>query len=419
MTKSDASRDLVEVFLDTEEFDGPRRVGRLMRSLVRSDFPASFEYDPDWLDDDAVFMLDPRLELWPGEHHPPDHAATFGVFRDSTPDRWGRTLIERREALNAEKEGRKARRLQEFDFLLGVHDLTRMGALRLCRPGGPFLDDSRDAAPPVSTLSELARISRKVEEIGAEQLPEHEKWLATLIAPGSSLGGARPKACFTESDGKIWIAKFPARDDRYDVGAWEGLTHMLAGASGINVPPAKVLSLTPSYSTFCVERFDRTGTGRRMYASAMTQLEYQDSEAGGSYIELAEFLSDHGAKGRIEEDLEQLYRRVVFNILTGNRDDHLRNHGFIRETTGWRLSPAFDVNPNPTKSHHAIAIDELSPEPSVATALKTAPYYRLDAQAAAKIVEEIREAVARWRSLAAAQGLPPTEIRHMEPIFLV
>lgn len=406
-----------EVHLDAPELGVSRRVGTLYRHETRTDVPAAFEYDKAWLTHDQAFALDPRLELWRGEQHPPADAPAFGVFMNSAPDRWGRVLLERREAAAAAKDGRKMRALHELDFLLGVYDQTRMGGLRFCAPGGPFLDNSDNAAPPVTDLKELAYISKRVEEPGVEKLPEYERWLAMLIAPGTSLGGARPKANFTDDDDRLWIAKFPAKDDRYDVGGWEYLMHLLAQKAGIIVPDARLEYLGDRYGTFCSARFDRTSDGRRMYASAMTLLERQDGEAGASYLDLAEFISDHGAQGHVNEDLAQLFRRVLFNILVGNRDDHLRNHGFIRESSGWPLSPAFDINPNTSKQTHALAIDSKNVEPDIRVAMEQAELYRLDTKAANDMLSEIHEAIADWRMEAKKLQLPSNEVQRMESVI--
>lgn len=405
-----------EAHLDAPELGVRQRVGVLYRHVLRTDIPASFEYDKDWLKHDQAFALDPRLELWRGEQHPPADIPAFGVFMDSAPDRWGRVLMERREAAAAARDVRKMRTFHEMDFLLGVYDHTRMGGLRFCEPDGPFLDNSDNAAPPVTDLKELAYISQRIEEPGVEKLPEYERWLALLIAPGTSLGGARPKANFTD-DQKLWIAKFPAKDDRYDVGGWEYLMHVLARKAGIVVPEARLEHLSDRYGTFCSARFDRIADGRRMYASAMTLLERQDGEAGASYLDLAEFISDHGAKGHIDEDLAQLFRRLLFNILVGNRDDHLRNHGFIREPSGWRLSPAFDINPNTAKQTHALAIDSKNTEPDIRVAMDQARLYRLDQKAAQSMLDEVRNAIADWRTEARKLQLPAVEVQRMESVI--
>jgi serine/threonine-protein kinase HipA len=414
---ANANRLTYEVHLDASELGVCQQVGTLHRHEIRSDVPASFEYDRDWLKSDQAFALDPRLELWRGEQHPPADAPAFGVFMDSAPDRWGRVLMERREAATASREQRKMRSLQEMDFLLGVFDHTRMGGLRFRAPGGPFLDNSANAAPPVTSLKELAYISMRVEEPGVEKLPEYERWLAMLIAPGTSLGGARPKANFTDDDNRLWIAKFPAIDDRYDVAGWEFLAHVLAKKAGIIVPDARLEYLSDRYGTFCSARFDRVDASRRMYASAMTLLERQDGDGDASYLDLAEFISDHGAQGHIDEDLTQLFRRVVFNILVGNRDDHLRNHGFIREPSGWRLSPAFDINPNTAKQTHALAIDSKNAEPDVEVAMEQAELYRLNNASAQALLDEVRAAIAHWRDDAARLKLPSIEVRRMESVI--
>jgi serine/threonine-protein kinase HipA len=413
-------RESFEVFLDAAELGPAQRVGTLYRHDVRTDLAPSFAYDPAWLQSGRAFMLDPRLELWDGEQHPPDKSAAFGIFMDSAPDRWGRVLMERREGAAAAREGRKMRRLQEMDFLLGVQDFTRVGGLRFrASSDGPFLDNSANAAPPVTSLPELAYISKRVEEPGVERLPEYERWLSMLIAPGTSLGGARPKANFTDDSGGLWLAKFPARDDRYDVGAWEYVLHRLAAKAGIRVPPSRMEYFSDRYATFCVARFDRLNGRRRMYASAMTLLERQDGEAGASYLDLIEFLSDNGAQDSIDADLRQLFRRVVFNLLVGNRDDHLRNHGFFREPTGWRLADAFDMNPNTSKFEHALMLDGTSAAPSVETVLATADLYRLGDAEAQSIVEEVTAVVATWRDEAAGQGLSNLELQLVESAFQV
>jgi serine/threonine-protein kinase HipA len=411
-------RSTIEVHLDAPELVPFQQVGTLYRHDVRTDLAVPFEYVPSWLEHENAFLLDPRLDLWAGEQHPPHPAGAFGVFLDSAPDRWGRVLMERREAAAAEREQRPMRTLQEVDFLLGVHDFTRMGALRFKEPGAAhYLDNSANAAPPVTDLRELAAISRRIEEPGVERLPEYERWLAILIAPGTSLGGARPKANFRMPGDELWLAKFPAKDDRYDVGGWEFLVHQLAMRAGIWVPAARLEHLTDRYATFCVARFDRRGEHRRMYASAMTMLERRDGEEGASYLELALFLQDKGAQGHIDQDLEQLYRRVVFNVMVGNRDDHARNHGFIREQSGWRLSPAFDVNPNLAKADHSLTFDGKSAAPSLKLVKETADFYRCEDRTE-KIIDEVHTAVHAWRQEAERLGLPFVEIKRMEAVFL-
>lgn len=419
-----SSRRTWDVWLDAPELEPPRRVGSLHQNMVKTSVPATFAYDPEWLQTKTKFALDPRLDLFDGEQTPAVDFPAFGIFMDSAPDRWGRVLMERRELVDAEKQKRDARTLQETDFLLGVSDEVRMGALRFRQDNEqPFVAQDTLAAPPVTSLPELAAIARQIEEPGAEKLPEYQKWLAMLIAPGTSLGGARPKANFRQGDGALWIAKFPAKDDRYDVGAWELVTRELAFSCGIRVPEAKIESLNPDYRTYCSKRFDRVtkpggaAAQRRMYTSAMTLLERRDGEQDASYLDLVQAIEDHGAENHIDEDLEQLFLRAVFNVLIGNRDDHLRNHGFLREPTGWRLSEAFDMNPSTSKHEHALTLDGKSKEPDVSLVVKTAEYYRLTAAHADALVNNVRKHLSRWKDVAHANGLSGLEIKRMTGVI--
>lgn len=393
----------LEVWLDCD-LCPMQRLGTLAhdRGQVR------FHYDKTWLtQQDIAFAIDPQLTLDAGPFFPKPEAGNFGVFLDSSPDRWGQTLMRRREALQAKDEKRVARTLYSWDFLLGVQDITRQGALRFRFPdSGLFLANEALAAPPVTSLAELASIAKELTRKHIDNLDQLRRWLAVLVAPGASLGGARPKANFCDQTGGLWIAKFPAAEDDRDIGAWEGVTWWLARQAGIDMPPAKVERLGPGgHHTFCVQRFDRAPAvgdplGRRhFYASAMTLLGKDISE-GTSYLELAEFLARRGDPDYIQADMEQLFRRVVFNIAVGNRDDHLRNHGFILGKRGWCLSPAFDVNPSIDKSTHVLNIDDVDNRPSLETVLATAAFYRLPPRRAKEIIDEVVSVVADWRSVA-------------------
>jgi serine/threonine-protein kinase HipA len=361
------SADQVRVVLDDSELGPAVDVGLLSRERKGSAEVVRFAYWQSFLQDATAFAIDPELPLFPGDFLAAGLSGLFGIFRDTSPDRWGRVLMERREALEAHDAQRKPRRLTEWDFLLGVSDFARMGALRLREIGGEgrFLDHRALGAPPAARLRELEAISLALDEPGAEEKTEYEAWLRQLLAPGSSLGGARPKATYSATDGTLWIAKFPGKQDRHDVGAWEFLAHELAGRAKVRVPEAECLALTAAHHTFAVRRFDRSGGGRRLYMSAMTALQRNDGDSA-SYLDVAQAVQDLGDPQTLAEDLAQLYRRVLFNVLLGNRDDHLRNHGFLRGRGGWRLSPAFDLDPNPDKAEHALALDEASSHPSVA-----------------------------------------------------
>ncbi|HEV7138786.1 MAG TPA: type II toxin-antitoxin system HipA family toxin [Steroidobacteraceae bacterium] len=397
--------DDVEVWLDAD-FLERTRVGTLShdRGTLR------FAYDPVWLKNPQAFALDPDLSLGEGSYFPNAEAGNFRVFDDSAPDRWGQTLMKRREALAAKDEGRKPRTLYAWDFLLGVEDISRQGALRYRRSEEEaFLAHETLPVPPAASLRELEIAAREITARRIDDLKALRQWLKVLVAPGASLGGARPKASFTETNGTLWIAKFPARDDTRDVGAWEALVQQLAARAGIDVPASELRRLTGEYHTFCVQRFDRSGVRRRFYTSAMALLRKDQSE-GTSYLELAEFLHAHGAKDHIEADLEQLFRRVAFNVAIGNRDDHLRNHGFLLTATGWRLAPAFDLNPNIDRADHVLNIDESDNRPSLATVVETSEWYVGSKDRGRLIVAEVLHETRRWRQAAQALKIARADV---------
>ncbi len=396
----------LEVWLDSD-LGPPCEVGTLShdRGQVR------FSYAKSWLKSVHAFALDPDLSLDAAPFFPKPEWGNFGVFLDSSPDRWGQTLMRRREALEAQDQNRVARTLYAWDFLIGVQDLTRQGALRFRLEGAQeFLGNDKRAAPPVTSLRELQTVATQLSHKRMEDLGALRQWLAVLVAPGASLGGARPKANFSELDGSLWIGKFPSRDDDRDVGAWEFVTHGLAQRAGVNVPAARMVRLNNDFHTFCVQRFDRQGASRRFYASAMTLLRKDQSE-GTSYLELAKFLRDAGDAPYVNGDLEQLFRRVVFNVAVGNRDDHLRNHGFILGKTGWRLAPAFDVNPSIDKAEHVLNINESDNRPSLALVLSTAGFYGLEPERAQAILEEVSGVVGSWAAAAKAAGISNADIQ--------
>lgn len=410
-----ASARALEVWLDADFLPDRQRVGTLHheRGQVR------FEYEPAWLNDDRRFALDPELTLDTGTFFPDPKRSNFGIFLDSCPDRWGQKLMERREAIQAKDEGRAPRNLGAWDYLLGVQDATRAGALRFRLPGTQtFLDDHPLPAPPVTSLRELEAVALELTRSHLEDLDGLRRWLAVLVAPGASLGGTHPKANFTDADGSLWIAKFPSRDDDRDHGAWEKLVHDLAGSAGVGIPPSRLAKFNSPYRTFCVRRFDRQAGRRRFFASAMSVLERADGDAG-SYLELAEFITAHGAADFVAADLAQLFRRVAFNIMVANRDDHLRNHGFIRTPDGWRLADAFDMTPRTDKEHHVLAIDESDPRPSVDALLATADLYRLDRRTAQRIVDEVARAVSTWKAGARRLGIAGADIELTAPAFSV
>ena len=396
----------LEVWLDADFLPERLQVGRLAhdRGAVR------FSYEPAWLKHPLSFALDPDLSLGEGAFHPRPEQGNFRIFDDSAPDRWGQMLMRRREALAAKDEGRAVRTLRAWDFLLGVQDLTRPGALRFRRENTTaFLADDTRSIPPVTSLRELEGVAAELTAKRNDDLDSLRRWLGILVTPGSSLGGARPKANFIETDGTLWIAKFPARDDDRDIGAWEGVAYGLAKRSGVATAHSKVRSFGSDFHTFSVQRFDRVLGRRRFYASAMALLRKDHSE-GVSYLELAEFLHRQGAKDHIAADLEQLYRRVAFNVAIGNRDDHLRNHGFLLTPTGWRLAPAFDLNPNLDKAEHVLNLDETDNRPSLTTVIETAEWYVASKDRGAQIVAEVVRETRNWRQAAARAGISRADI---------
>ena len=416
-----AAMSVLDVWIDDTTLGGRARVGQLDRMRARVGEALSFEYDGTWLDGTGPvpgFELDPDLPLYAGRIHAPAGAASLtGAFQDCSPDRWGRVLMDRREAIEARAAGRRPVPLRDWDYLVGVHDHARMGALRLREPGTDrYVDDRRLAAPPLAELRTLEEYARRLEEDPDAPLADQQRWLAQLLAPGSSLGGARPKASFSDTDGSLWLAKFPSTEDRHDVGLWELVMHRLAIDAGIDMPPARKLALSGHGHTFAVARFDRTGESRRAFASAMTLLGADDS-TGFSYLDLADLVSRVGASGTIAANLEQLFRRMVFNVLVANRDDHLRNHGFLREGNGWILSPAFDVNPNPYKDGHALGVCFEDPAPAAASLLEMRDFFRLSADGARSILDDVRQAVGRWDSVARDEGASRGEIAGMSAVI--
>nr|WP_036192573.1 MULTISPECIES: HipA domain-containing protein [Lysobacter] len=407
--------------MEDDSLGGRALVGHLTRSSSKTGEAVSFEYSPQWLDGQdpiAGFQLDPQLYLAGGQIYSRAGADRLsGSFVDCSPDRWGKLLMDRREAIEAREQDRRVRNLREWDYLVGVNDESRMGALRLWDNEEQVYRDARGlSSPPITDLRELEAAAEAVERGDPADTALMRKWLMQLIAPGASLGGARPKASFRDVDGSLWLAKFPSTEDRRNVGLWELLAYQLSLDAGIVMPPAKVLRLSGRGHTYAVTRFDRMAGSRRAYASAMTLLDATESE-GFSYLDLVLVIEREGASTTIAADLEQLFRRVMFNILIGNRDDHLRNHGFLRQGNGWRLSPAFDVNPNPDKHDHVLAIDESDTSPDTALLLSSADYYRLGKRVADEIAEQIRAVVRGWEKRAETLGLRGHEVDVMRGVI--
>lgn len=403
-----------------DDFSGDRPVllGKLYVGVIRGGETYSFEYDIEWLKKNKLSMnLDPGLQPSKGRQFPLEKNI-FGLFADASPDRWGRVLMNKRERILAEQEGRRPRKLHDSDFLLGVYDETRMGGIRFkLEENGEFLsDDKETAAPPWTSLRTLEEASRNFEndETGISQ-----KWLNQLIRPGSSLGGARPKATVMDASGQLWIAKFPSKNDESDTGAWEKVVHELARMCRLNVPESKVEKFSKLGSTFLVRRFDRAGDKRIHFASAMTLLGKTDgasAQDGTSYLDLVAFIKSHGANPKA--DLIELWKRIVFNMLVTNTDDHLRNHAFMLSENGWILSPLYDVNPVPYGDELSLLVDDEDNSISTGLAIRTAYRFGILENEATKIVEEMIEIVSEhWEQFAKEYGLTRGQIEYMRPAF--
>jgi len=407
-----AKGEQIWVWLDDPLFGQLQHIGTLSRGDRGS---VRFAYEPTWLKHAHAFPLDPELDLFAGEFFPGN--SNSGVFMDSCPDRWGQILMKRREAVEAKETDRMPRALGPWEFLLGVQDCTRMGALRFSHPGESiFLANEALSAPPTARIAELQAVAFELTRKKQDDLGKIKEWLKVLVAPGSSLGGARPKANLVDEDNRLWIAKFPSAEDDYDVAVWEKLLQDMARDCGITVPESRLMQIGSGYHTFLLRRFDRVDNNRRFFASAMTMLGHIDTE-DASYLELAEFIATYGEVDYISRDLEELFTRVVFNVVSANRDDHLRNHGFLRSPAGWRLSPAFDMNPSFKKDEHVLSLDLYNRQPDLGIVLSTAENYRVEIGRAGKIISDVCNVVGKWKARASKLGLASQESSEAEHLF--
>jgi serine/threonine-protein kinase HipA len=396
------------VFMDMAGETVP--VGRLWARTRGARETASFEYDPSWLARRDAFGLDPVLPPARGQFH--TDRPLFNAFTDPAPDRWGQTLMRRNERRRARAEGRQPRTLLAVDFLTLVDDETRLGALRFKDAGGgDFLTSTGKRVPPVVDLPRLLSATNRIIDD-----KETDEDLQLILAPGTSLGGARPKASVRDKDGHLLIAKFPRKDDEWPVTRWEAATMALAEAARVEVSPWR-LQLVLKKPVLMARRFDRQEGQRIPYMSALTALDASDNEQR-SYLEIAEFLRREGSQ--VNENLRQLWRRIVFNMLVSNTDDHLRNHGFLRDAKGWQLAPAYDLNPMPTDVKpriHALAIDEIGGTAALETAFEIVPTFGMTEKDARAIAAEVGSAVAGWRDTAARFGITPDEVERMASAF--
>lgn len=421
MAKSSSATDIL-VYAHWSGMEEPVLMGILKSTPGKGGLIFSFSYDNNWLKRKDSFYLDPNLQFYSGPQYPSAGKENFGIFLDSSPDRWGKLLMRRREAAVARNEGRKEKQLNELDYLLGVYDGHRMGALRFkSDKDGPFLNDNKQmASPPWATLRDLEYASLQLEKEDAINKPGYMKWLALLIAPGSSLGGARPKASVVDAKGRLWIAKFPSGNDERNMGGWEKVVQKLAENCGVIMSESQAQRFNSKHHTFLNKRFDRTESGERVhFASAMTLLGYNDGadyKDGVSYLELVEFISKYGAQP--DNDIRQLWKRIVFYICISNTDDHLRNHGFLLTNKGWVLSPAYDVNPEPLNKGLTLNISETDNSLDLDLAREVAASFRLNKKQADDIIKEITKVVSQWRTVATSSQISREEQEAMSGAFM-
>jgi len=403
-----------QVFVYVDLAGVPHLVGRLWGRVRKNKEGATFEYADAWQENPNRFSLEPALKLGPGPFHTTADTQMFGAIGDSAPDRWGRALMRRMERRRAEREGQAPRTLHEMDYLLLVDDQARAGALRFAETeGGSFL--AQEEAKRIPPLVALPKLLAAAEHVIDETDTDED--LQLLFAPGSSLGGARPKASVREKDGQLAIAKFPHKDDEISTVVWEAVAFTLAHKAGIPVPDARVEAVGKK-PVLLLRRFDRDGKRRIPFLSAMSMLGAKDNETH-SYLEIVDALRQNGAAPKA--DIEVLWRRIVFNILISNTDDHLRNHGFLYEgRDGWRLSPAYDLNPVPTDIKPRIlttAINEDDGTASLALAMDVAKYFELDVAKAKEIAKQVGNAVSKWRNEAASHDIKKGETDRMASAF--
>ena len=412
----------ITVYADFDFLATPQEIGTLGYEHVRGKDHFVFEYSREWLKKYGGILLSGDLMNVPSMQHPRGHDNVFGFIKDSFPDRWGRLLLDRRERLMAQSEGRQKRMLTDYDYLVGIEDFTRIGGLRYKEENGNDYIRSSSAGllptehknasakyrvPPIENYRALCDACHEIELAEERnELPE-QRWLDQLIAPGTSLGGARPKANVIDSDGKLYVAKFPSRKDLEDTELLEHFSHQLAAKAGINVAKTRTIRISKDRDLLLSERFDRTAEGRRIhFASAMSLLGLDDgagSSTGNGYLDIVDFIL-RGCTD-VRQNLQELYRRVAFNVMFGNTDDHFRNHGFLLTPKGWTLSPAYDINPG-TKTHQCLLIDSYTELSDTGVLLSASESYMIERHEATEIIDEVRTAIKNWRKTATELQLP-------------
>lgn len=408
------------VFADFDWLDKPELVGELCYEKLRGSESYAFRFDDNWLKFHAGIKLSEDINNYPGLQYTQPGNDIFGCFSDALPDRWGRTLLKRREQIQASEEKRAVRNLSSFDYLMGIDDFSRMGGFRLKRElDGDFINVSPSLKiPPLTELRQLVLASQEVEKSEENDVLPEKKWIAQLIQPGTSLGGARPKAGVLDDSGNLCIAKFPSRKDDYDTGLWEHFSHLLARKAGIYAAQTKVLCGLGKYHTLLSKRFDRTDEGKRIhFASSMSLIGLRDgdnAQGGYGYLNIVDFILQSCCD--VEKNLQELYRRVAFNICIGNSDDHFRNHGFLLTPRGWTLSPAYDMNPT-LNEYQSLLINESSNKADIRTLLESCESYMIKKEVAENIIRQVQAAVAGWENLAVLLQIPAREVTMFKDRF--
>lgn len=401
------------VYADFDWLKEVEFIGELGYESLRGTDNYSFTFNNKWLAQHGDLFLSDDLNNYPGQQYMQPGKDIFGCFSDALPDRWGRTLLLRREQIAAAEEKRPVRRLSSFDFLTGIDDFSRMGGFRFKEDiNGEFINVSESLKiPPLTDIRELIAASAEIEKSEENNMLPDKKWIAQLVQPGTSLGGARPKANVIDTDKTLYVAKFPSRKDDYDVGLWEHFSHLLATKAGINAAKTKVLASGEKFHTLLSQRFDRTTDGKRIhFASAMTLLGLSDGDnatTGHGYPDIVDFIIQNCTD--VEQNLQELYRRVVFNICIGNSDDHFRNHGFLLTAKGWTLSPAYDMNPT-LNEYQSLLVSSISNKANLSILLEACEEYMLNREVAERIISEVTVAVKGWRKIATHLNIPKREI---------
>lgn len=407
------------VYADFDWLDKPLLIGELSCDSVRGNEIYGFSFDNEWLAKYGDIFLSDDLQNYTGTQYTRSERDIFACFSDALPDRWGRTLLNRREQIAAADEKRTVRRLTSFDYLMGVDDTSRMGGFRFADTrAGKFINfEASLRVPPLANVRELMHTAHEIEASEEKHLLPSKKWLAQLLHPGTSLGGARPKASVIDEDGSQTVAKFPSRKDDYDVAQWEHFCHVMGRKAGLNVAETRTID-GDKYHILLSKRFDRTTDGKRIhFASALTLLGLTDGDnetTGYGYTDIVDFIVQHGCN--VEQNLEELYRRVAFYIIVGNSDDHFRNHGFLLTRKGWELSPAYDINPTLSGSQ-SLLINRNTSESNIDILLESAGDYMLSSAKAQGIIDNVRDAMKSWRNEARKQGLPQRDIDMFAPRF--